>query len=56
MPDRLKSDFYVYILFIYLFVFFFLGGGGRLFENFPEISHGTKEGQQQRKVLFSLSV
>ena len=39
------------IYFIYLFIiiiFFFFGGGGgkRLFENFPEISHGTKEGQK----------
>ena len=47
--------FYVYIfyLFIYLFyfiyLFFFFGGGGRLFENFPEISHGTKEGQKLKK-------
>ena len=37
---------YIFYLFIYYYYFFLGGGGKRLFENFPEISHGTKEGQK----------
>ena len=37
---------FIYLIYLFNFFFFFFGGGGGLFENFPKISHGTKEGQK----------